>query len=491
MSYENNANNSDKNLSLNEEYMEEKNELIKDEYPNDIVQDNPQLNLFSFYLNPNSFGENEPNLKEDKLQSYTPFILSPLYQILINKKMPFGYKLESEEILLKKDEKKQKTYLHRKHKKNSGALPENKNDNEKNNIENNIDNKINDENNNNLIKNSNTNTRQKKPRKKSFHLLNDITSIDNNNNKENKDNKSIAVRRMTREHKPKIIEDLGYIDKDVIKGKSNPLFRAVNKICERGLMKLKKIPYYSFFYNSSKPDEPSLTKIEKNIRDFKYQSTYEFIMDLRKLWNHFLKIYNEQIEIKERVCEMCRISEQLYCELESINIEKVELEEMNKKVDNLERKLRELKGNSLQFSIGNFSLKKTNSSERSMSLNEKTIIKNNIKLLTIEQKKGIANILRDTIDTANKKVLEFDIDKLNNKKLKQLDEYVKNCLRDNNLNQEKLSLHVQKLKNDLTDNNKKNISTNGGEQNNNKESYDLMKDIENSSISDSSSYESN
>ena len=494
MSIENYELSNDKNISLNEKNNEEKSELMKDEYPNNTAQENTQLNL----LKNNSFGESEQNIKEDKLQSYTPYLLSAFYQILINKKMPFGYKLESEEILLKKDEKKQKSYLHRKHKKFSSTISENKIDSEKNNIDNNvnnaIDNKNNEENNNNLIKNSNANTRQKKPRKKSFHLLNETTSIDNNNNnnnKENKDNKSIAVRRMTREHKPKIIEDLGYIDKDVIKGKSNPLFRAVNKICERGIMKLKKVPYYSFFYNSSKPDEPSLTKIEKNIRDFKYQSTYEFIMDLRKLWNHFLKIYNQQIEIKERVCEMCRISEQLYCELESINIEKVELEEMNKKVDNLERKLRELKGNSLQFSVGNFSLKKSNSIERSMSLNEKTIIKNNIKLLTIEQKKGIANILRDTIDTANKKVLEFDIDKLNNKKLKQLDEYVKNCLRDNNLNQEKLSLHVQKLKNDLTDNNKKNTSNSNNEQSSNKENYDIKNDIENSSISDSSSYESN
>lgn len=127
-----------------------------------------------------------------------------------------------------------------------------------------------------------------------------------------------------------------------------------------------------------------------------------------------------------------------------------------------------------------------------MSFNEKTIIKNNIKLLTIEQKKGIANILRDTIDTANKKVLEFDIDKLNNKKLKQLDEYVKNCLRDNNLNQEKLSLDVQKLKNDLTDVNKNIISNNNIKSNNVQDNYDIEKDLEadSSSESDSSSFSS-
>ena len=354
--------------------------------------------------------ENKEQIEQQEIQEppnylniYQSFSLNPLEQILINKLIPYGYKLETEENLLKTDEKKKKGYLHRKHKRtfgNNNSILENIVDNE-NNIE--STNKI-----NNLEK------VPKRRRKKSF-------SSHNTENKEN-NNKTTIMRKMTREHKPKIIEDLGYIDKDIIKGKSNPLFRAVNKICDKGMEKMKKIQYYSFFYNnSSKPGELSLSKIEKNIREYKYQSTYEFIMDLRKLWNNFLKIYDSQNEIKEKVCEMAKKSEQLYCELESVNVEKVELEDLNKKVDNLEKKLREIKGNGL--TIGNsFNLKKSVISERSLSLNEKTVIKNNIKLLTIEQKKGIANILRDTIDTENKKVLEFDIDKLNNKKLKQLDD---------------------------------------------------------------------
>ena len=366
--------------------------------------------------------ENKEQIEQQEIQEppnylniYQSFSLNPLEQILINKLIPYGYKLETEENLLKTDEKKKKGYLHRKHKRtfgNNNSILENIVDNE-NNIE--STNKI-----NNLEK------VPKRRRKKSF-------PSHNTENKEN-NNKTTIMRKMTREHKPKIIEDLGYIDKDIIKGKSNPLFRAVNKICDKGMEKMKKIQYYSFFYNnSSKPGELSLSKIEKNIREYKYQSTYEFIMDLRKLWNNFLKIYDSQNEIKEKVCEMAKKSEQLYCELESVNVEKVELEDLNKKVDNLEKKLREIKGNGL--TIGNsFNLKKSVISERSLSLNEKTVIKNNIKLLTIEQKKGIANILRDTIDTENKKVLEFDIDKLNNKKLKQLDDYVKECIRKNNEN---------------------------------------------------------
>ena len=400
-------------------------------------------------------GENQVN--SDFLNIYKSFDLTPFEQIIINKLLPYGIKIETEEILLKKDEKKKKGYLHRKHKKNFGNsnnILENILDNNENNIDMNLEN-----NNNNIEK------LPKRRRKKS-------NSSHNTENKDNNNKSQIVMRRMTREHKPKIIEDLGYIDKDIIKGKSNPLFRAVNKVCEKGLLKIKKIQYYSFFYNynSSKQNELSLSQIEKNIREYKYQSIYEFIMDLRKLWNFFLKMFETQNEIKEKVCEMARKSEQLYCELESINIEKVELEDLNKKVDNLEKKLREIKGSGINIGSA-FNLKKNNMSERSMSLNEKTVIKNNIKLLTIEQKKGIADILRDTIDTENKKILEFDIDKLNNKTLKKLDEYVKNCIKKNNENK-KIDINVEKLKQDLSDANQR-------------EYNEIENDIEKDSISDS------
>ena len=90
----------------------------------------------------------ENQISPDFLNLYTNFYLSPLEQILINKLMPYGFKLETEENLLKKDEKKKKGYLHRKHKKfgNSNIL-ENIVDNE-NNIDMNTDNNNNDINNN-------------------------------------------------------------------------------------------------------------------------------------------------------------------------------------------------------------------------------------------------------------------------------------------------------------------------------------------------------
>ena len=51
-------------------------------------------------------GENQVN--SDFLNIYKSFDLTPFEQIIINKLLPYGIKIETEEILLKKDEKKKK-----------------------------------------------------------------------------------------------------------------------------------------------------------------------------------------------------------------------------------------------------------------------------------------------------------------------------------------------------------------------------------------------
>jgi hypothetical protein len=53
----------------------------------------------------------------------------------------------------------------------------------------------------------------------------------------------------------------------------------------------------------------------------------------------------------------------------------------------------------------------------------------NIGLLLPEQRKNLVLLLADTIDITNKEYLEFDIETLSNKKLRELDKYVKSCLK--------------------------------------------------------------
>ena len=63
-----------------------------------------------------------------------------------------------------------------------------------------------------------------------------------------------------------------------------------------------------------------------------------------------------------------------------------------------------------------------------MTMQEKQDLGNNIKHLTPAQLKGIIEIMRD-VSPGNNDVLEFDLNALDPKKCRELDFYVKKCLR--------------------------------------------------------------
>ena len=89
--------------------MENKNLKENNEEIESIIQKNVSKTFSQINQSENlSLEENvQKSEKDDNLKQYTSFEINAFFQILINKKMPFGYKLESGEILLKKDEKKQ------------------------------------------------------------------------------------------------------------------------------------------------------------------------------------------------------------------------------------------------------------------------------------------------------------------------------------------------------------------------------------------------
>ena len=91
--------------------VEEKNELKEDMCKNNI--DDKVIQSENIIQE-----DNEQNsIKENIFKDFTSYLINPFYQMLINKIMPSGFKIETEENLLKKEEKRQKGYLHRKHKK--------------------------------------------------------------------------------------------------------------------------------------------------------------------------------------------------------------------------------------------------------------------------------------------------------------------------------------------------------------------------------------
>ena len=301
--------------------------------------------------------------------------------------MPKGFKIESEFNLQKQEDSKNKV-IHRKHHRSTNTH-----------IEQNSPKKI-----------------RKKPENNISSTIN--SNISENNTSNNKENESIPYlnKKSMRIHKPKIKEDLGYIDKNVIQGKSNPLRVSISKKCEKALFQIKKLENFDYLYSKNSnysSDIPSISKIEKNIKNYKYQSSYEFINDLRRLWGFYYKNLLNPPMYEQRIGNLIRNSEQILNNLELFNAEKSEMIEINKKIDNLEREITNIKRNK-NYNINNFnnnnnynlSLKRAISGEKSFSFAEKSIIKANINKLTLEQKKGIVNVLGDVLNTTNKKIVE-------------------------------------------------------------------------------------
>jgi hypothetical protein len=93
-----------------------------------------------------------------------------------------------------------------------------------------------------------------------------------------------------------------------------------------------------------------------------------------------------------------------------------------------------------------------------MTITEKNVLGSKIRMLSQDQMKGIINILSDQYCIENNsKFFEFDIDALSNKKLRELEKYVKKCLKTpvnlvskpSNQNQRKNDNDITDLKNNL------------------------------------------
>jgi hypothetical protein len=247
------------------------------------------------------------------------------------------------------------------------------------------------------------------------------------------DNSSISNqnhKRSLREKKPTMIEDLGYIDKDIIKASKNPILAEVYKKCERTLQKIKRHPNADYYMYSSNEDIPSIMQVEKKLKAYTYSTLYAFTLDVRKIWSHYFANYSNNPDIYQRTVKMSEYSEEVIREMETMTEEKSEIHELHKKVSKLSRELKEFKGTSSTPVMGKKIIEKTAYGDKPMSIQEKNILGNNIRNLPPEQLKGIVTILSDSLHVdSKKKFFEFDIETLSTRKLRELDKYVKSCMK--------------------------------------------------------------
>lgn len=248
---------------------------------------------------------------------------------------------------------------------------------------------------------------------------------------ESDDEKNADLKRSAREKKPNLKDDLGYVE-NKIKCK-DPKLIEISRRCEKIIQKLKKNQDYDLFTASISNETSSLIEIEKKIRNFVYSSIHSFSIEVRKVWSHhFSKTTNP--DMYKKIFEISQQFESILGEVEQAPAES--LESITKKLQKLEsqislnEKAKISNFNSTQFLSKTQSKSNTNLSEKPMTLNEKNELGKNIRKLSDDQKKNIINILSDqcSLDKSSK-FFEFDIEKLSTKKLRELEKYVKKCLK--------------------------------------------------------------
>lgn len=92
------------------------------------------------------------------------------------------------------------------------------------------------------------------------------------------------TKRSTREKKPLVIEDIGYIEKSNNNIRPKTSFTLeLHKKCEKMLLKIKRHQYADILINQNDyhVDIPNFLKIEKQLKNHIYTSVAQFGNDIR------------------------------------------------------------------------------------------------------------------------------------------------------------------------------------------------------------------
>lgn len=188
-------------------------------------------------------------------------------------------------------------------------------------------------------------------------------------------------------------------------------------------------------YSAFSLEIPNLSEVEKKVKACMYTSIHMFALDIRKIWKHYFSIVNNP-EIYHKTFDISQCFEEIMIESEDLNAEEHSFEQINRKMKEIEEKMKLEKSKNSQFHQINTLYDKAPLrpsvpiQEKPMTITEKNILGNKIRMLSQDQMKGIINILSEhcPIDN-NSKYFEFDIETLSTRKLRDLEKYVKKCLK--------------------------------------------------------------
>jgi len=119
------------------------------------------------------------------------------------------------------------------------------------------------------------------------------------------------------------------------------------KKCKKGLDKMKELKYYKMYYDPRKPEEPCIADIEKKLNNYEYKSLYDFIMDVRKIWNYH---FNSDKLNNEITSKMSDEWEKICADLENSNNE-MSVATIKKRTDRITKDVHEFKDNVIRENL--------------------------------------------------------------------------------------------------------------------------------------------
>ena len=181
---------------------------------------------------------------------------------------------------------------------------------------------------------------------------------------------------------------------------------------------------------------PQFHIIEKNVKNGLYSSSSDLSKDVRKIFSSNFSSFLTNLDYSKynQALILSEIFEKIY--------KKYDCDSYVKKAKILFEKISKLKKeiNKIEIEIGGKTgkimnkEKKKSEKKNGISIEKyKADISNNIQKLNIEQKKGILKIISNNLIDKNNEdnTIEFNINKLPYKQLKQLDKYINQCINNN------------------------------------------------------------
>ena len=268
-----------------------------------------------------------------------------------------------------------------------------------------------------------------------------------------------SANRGRRIKKPKQLEDLGFEEKNNKKKMIKNTKKL--KVIQSPKKGNRKTEHASIIYQKFKDHElyqkfSFFNRIEKQVKSNIYSSHLELATDIRQIFNnYFMASINDPL-CYANTCTLSNYFEDIYRDYENKTFckESKNILELKKKMNKLRREIRErnltptsIKNTKLRIDINDYNL--TSEKEKKISKKYKLSLVNNIRSLNSDQIKGIINIIHDNLNHDDK-TLEFDINNIPIEKLKELDKYVKKCLKIKNRNDPNLNNFQSNSNNQLT-----------------------------------------